>query len=196
MSQLYESLSLNLERELNDSLRETARSLNVHIDLPLDHSIDIHIGDDIADALPWFSLPLEPGGFVEVRDNTVRVVSEAGNDDAQAIVRRVFRLGDRGWRGIGTIPQSGYRLRDAYRLYDAELRFPEIKTINPQESSLCISGLVLQGLKKPNECPAFGKECTPQSPLGATMVSSEGACAAYYQYGRYSSSLQEQEKSQ
>jgi hydrogenase expression/formation protein HypD len=97
---------------------------------------------------------------------------------------------------LNPIPKSGYQLREPFRHYDAELRYPEIQTINPQESSLCISGLVLQGLKKPNECPAFGKECTPQSPLGATMVSTEGACAAYYQYGRYSSSLVEQEKSQ
>lgn len=87
------------------------------------------------------------------------------------------------------IPQSGYRLREGYADYDAELRFPEIQSIETQESELCISGLVLQGIKKPNECPAFGKECTPQTPLGATMVSTEGACAAYYRYGRYAVSL-------
>jgi hydrogenase expression/formation protein HypD len=81
---------------------------------------------------------------------------------------------------------SGYKLRREFSAYDAELRFPEVQTIATKESSVCISGLVLQGLKKPNECPAFGKECTPQTPLGATMVSSEGACAAYYRYGRFS----------
>jgi hydrogenase expression/formation protein HypD len=92
---------------------------------------------------------------------------------------------DRAWRGIGVIPMSGYRLRPEFAAFDAELRFPEVQAIEAKESPLCISGLVLQGRKKPNECPAFGKECTPQTPLGATMVSSEGACAAYFRYGRY-----------
>jgi hydrogenase expression/formation protein HypD len=81
---------------------------------------------------------------------------------------------------------SGYRLRPQFAAFDAELRFPEVQTIETKESPLCISGLVLQGRKKPGECPAFGRECTPQTPLGATMVSSEGTCAAYYRYGRYS----------
>ena len=80
---------------------------------------------------------------------------------------------------------SGYRLRPEFALFDAELRFPEVQAIETKESPLCISGLVLQGRRKPSECPAFGRECTPQTPLGATMVSSEGACAAYYRYGRY-----------
>ena len=91
---------------------------------------------------------------------------------------------DRAWRGIGIIPMSGYRLREAFSAFDAEQRFPEIQSIETLESPLCISGLVLQGRKKPGDCPAFGKECTPQRPLGATMVSSEGACAAYFRYGR------------
>ncbi len=92
---------------------------------------------------------------------------------------------DRAWRGIGVIPMSGYRLRPEFAAFDAELRFPEVQAIETKESPLCISGQVLLGVKKPNQCPAFGKECTPQTPLGATMVSSEGACAAYFRYGRY-----------
>ena len=114
-----------------------------------------------------------------------RSVTREGNKPAQAIIQRVFETCDRPWRGIGVIPQSGYRLRPEFAFYDAELRFPEIRAIETKESSLCISGLVLQGIKKPVECPAFGKECTPQTPLGATMVSAEGTCAAYYRYGRY-----------
>jgi len=92
---------------------------------------------------------------------------------------------DRAWRGIGVIPMSGYRLREEFASFDAEQRFPQVQSIETHESPLCISGLVLQGRRKPDECPAFGKQCTPQTPLGATMVSSEGACAAYYRYGRY-----------
>jgi len=114
-----------------------------------------------------------------------RSVVREGNPSAQAIIKRVFEICDRPWRGLGLIPQSGYRLRPEFAKYDAELRFPEIQSIETKESSLCISGLVLQGIKKPNECPAFGNKCTPQTPLGATMVSTEGACAAYFRYGRY-----------
>jgi hydrogenase expression/formation protein HypD len=127
---------------------------------------------------------LENGShFVE--NAYARSVIREGNLPAQRVIQRVFEVCDRPWRGIGVIPQSGYRLRSEYAAFDAELRFPEIQTIETKESVLCISGLVLKGRKKPHECPAFGKECTPQSPLGATMVSSEGACAAYYRYGRY-----------
>jgi hydrogenase expression/formation protein HypD len=113
-----------------------------------------------------------------------RSVSREGNQTAQAVIRKVFEMTDRAWRGIGVIPQSGYRLRAQFADFDAELRFPEVQVIETKESPLCISGLVLQGRKNPSECLAFGKECTPQKPLGATMVSSEGACAAYYRYGR------------
>jgi len=127
---------------------------------------------------------LEAGRF-GVGNAYARSVSRDGNKPAQAVIRKVFEMTDRGWRGIGVIPMSGYRLREEFAAYDAEKRFPEIQTIRTHESPLCISGLVLQGRKKPLECPAFGKECTPQTPLGATMVSSEGACAAYYRYGRY-----------
>ena len=115
-----------------------------------------------------------------------RSVSREGNKPAQVAIQKVFEMTDRAWRGIGVIPMSGYRLRPQFAAFDAELRFPEVQAIETKESPLCISGLVLQGRKKPGECPAFGKECTPQTPLGATMVSSEGACAAYYRYGRYS----------
>ena len=124
-------------------------------------------------------------GRVEVENAYARSVQKEGNQPAQRVINQVFEPCDRPWRGIGVIPRSGYRLRDEYSEFDAELRFPEVQTIATQESSVCISGLVLQGLKKPNECPAFGQECTPQTPLGATMVSSEGACAAYYRYGRF-----------
>jgi hydrogenase expression/formation protein HypD len=95
----------------------------------------------------------------------------------------VFDVTDRGWRGIGTIPSSGWRLSPAYRDYDAEYRFA-VTDIHTEESSVCRSGEVLQGLIKPHECAAFGTLCTPRNPLGATMVSSEGACAAYYLYRR------------
>jgi len=113
-----------------------------------------------------------------------RAVTREGNKPAQAVINKVFELTDRAWRGIGVIPQSGYRLRPEYAAFDAEQRFPEVQAIETRESPLCISGLVLQGIKRPVDCPAFGKQCTPQTPLGATMVSSEGACAAYYRYGR------------
>lgn len=124
-------------------------------------------------------------GRAEVENAYARSVQQKGNQPAQTVIKQVFEPCDRPWRGIGVIPRSGYKLRGEFSAYDAELRFPEVQTITTKESSLCISGLVLQGLKKPNECPAFGKECTPQTPLGATMVSSEGACAAYYRYGRF-----------
>jgi hydrogenase expression/formation protein HypD len=113
-----------------------------------------------------------------------RAVLAGGNPHARAVVDDVFEVTDRKWRGIGSIPHSGYRLRQKYSTFDAELRFA-VTELSPEESKLCQSGLVLQGLKKPHECPAFGKECTPRTPLGATMVSSEGACAAYYHAGRF-----------
>jgi hydrogenase expression/formation protein HypD len=125
-------------------------------------------------------------GRAEVENAYARSVQRAGNLPAQAVIEQVFEPCDRAWRGIGVIPRSGYRLRPDYERFDAELRFPDVQAVTAQESSLCISGLVLQGRCKPSECPAFGRECTPQTPLGATMVSSEGACAAYYRYGRHS----------
>jgi hydrogenase expression/formation protein HypD len=106
-----------------------------------------------------------------------------GNKPAQQILTEVFEVTNRTWRGIGEIPLSGWKLRPEYQDFDAEIKF-KVGHINTQESTLCRSGEVLQGLLKPHECAAFGKECTPQNPLGATMVSSEGACAAYYRYRR------------
>ena len=123
-------------------------------------------------------------GRAEVENQYARCVSIEGNLAARKMVEQVFEVGDRSWRGIGVIPQSGYRLTEAYRDYDAERIF-EVANIRTREPEICISGQVLQGLKKPNQCPAFGNQCTPQTPLGATMVSAEGACAAYYNYGRH-----------
>jgi hydrogenase expression/formation protein HypD len=123
-------------------------------------------------------------GRAEVENVYARAVRPEGNPASRRLIDDVFEACDRKWRGVGLIPQSGYRLRDAYREYDAERRF-EVDHIDTQESTVCISGQVLKGLKKPHDCPAFGKQCTPQTPLGATMVSSEGACAAYYAYGRH-----------
>mgnify|MGYP006285136937 CR=1 FL=1 len=126
---------------------------------------------------------LENGEY-GVRNSYTRSVSHDGNKKSQEIIRQVFELGDRKWRGIGELPQSGYRLKPAYQKYDAAHKF-SVGSIKTEESDRCISGEVLQGLKRPNECPAFGTECTPETPLGATMVSSEGACAAYYKYSRF-----------
>jgi hydrogenase expression/formation protein HypD len=110
-------------------------------------------------------------------------VSDEGNRPAQAMLADVFSVCDRQWRGIGEIPASGWTLSARYRDFDAERRF-DVLDLDSPESALCRAGEVLQGRIKPNECEAFGKECTPRRPLGATMVSSEGACAAYYQYRR------------
>ena len=129
-------------------------------------------------------------GRAEVENQYPRVVKIDGNPAAVELVRKVFDVCDRAWRGVGTIPMSGYCLREEFREHDAEHIF-QVQAIKTQESSVCISGLVLKGAKKPHDCPAFGKQCTPDHPLGATMVSAEGACAAYYAYGRH---LQRQKK--
>jgi hydrogenase expression/formation protein HypD len=123
-------------------------------------------------------------GRAEVENQYARAVTREGNRPARDLIFEVFEIGDRKWRGVGTIPKSGYKIRWEYREHDAGKLF-EVEEIRTEESPLCISGLILRGLKKPADCPAFGRQCTPQSPLGATMVSAEGACAAYYQYGRY-----------
>ncbi len=126
---------------------------------------------------------LEAGeAFVE--NAYARAVTFEGNKPAQAMLAEVFETCDRVWRGIGVIPQSGWRLSAKYRNYDAEYCF-DVSGIQTTESPLCMSGAVLQGRIKPHQCPAFDKQCTPRNPLGATMVSSEGACAAYYNYGRF-----------
>jgi hydrogenase expression/formation protein HypD len=113
-----------------------------------------------------------------------RAVSREGNARSRQLIDDVFEICDRKWRGVGLIPKSGFKLRYEYRDHDAERLF-EVGDIDTCESSLCISGQILKGLKKPHDCPAFGKQCTPLTPLGATMVSGEGACAAYYAYGRH-----------
>jgi hydrogenase expression/formation protein HypD len=120
----------------------------------------------------------------EVENQYSRAVRREGNTAAKQFIFEVFETTDRKWRGIGAIPMSGYRLREPYREFDAETVF-DVEDIAVNESPLCIAGQVLQGLKKPHECSAFGKECTPEHPLGAPMVSSEGACAAYYHFGRF-----------
>ncbi len=125
-------------------------------------------------------------GNAEVQNAYSRVVTYEGNKSAQAVINQVFIECDRKWRGIGEIPDSGWCLRPEYRQFNAEEKF-EIGHIKTQESPVCIAGTILQGLHKPQECPAFGTECTPEHPLGATMVSSEGACAAYYRYARIES---------
>ncbi len=122
-------------------------------------------------------------GRAEVENQYARAVRREGNVSARQIVDAVFQITSRKWRGVGEIPNSGYGLRDAYAEFDAERRFG-VAGHTAEESPECISGLILQGLKKPNECPAFGTRCTPERPLGATMVSNEGACAAYYRYRR------------
>lgn len=122
-------------------------------------------------------------GRHEVDNAYRRAVTDEGNPVAQRMLQDVFEVTDRTWRGIGMIPGSGWRLSERYREYDAEDRF-SVGDLHTEESRVCRSGEVLQGLIKPHECAAFGKECTPRNPLGATMVSSEGACAAYYLYRR------------
>lgn len=118
----------------------------------------------------------------QVENAYSRVVNISGNQRAQKIINQVFEEKDQKWRGIGSIPNSGWKLKSEYKGFDAEELF-EVYEISPVESPLCISGQILQGIKKPNHCPAFAKQCTPEHPLGATMVSSEGTCVAYYRYG-------------
>jgi len=122
-------------------------------------------------------------GRIAVENQYARSVRREGNIPAKQLMSEVFTVTDRKWRGIGNIPMSGYRLMDEFAAYDAEKIF-QVEEIRADESPLCIAGLVLQGLKRPHECPAFAKQCTPEHPLGAPMVSSEGACAAYYHFGR------------
>lgn len=122
-------------------------------------------------------------GTCEVENGYTRIVTRDGNRAAQAMIDRVFETCDQNWRGIGRIPQSGWRLRPEYEEFNAERRF-DVGQIQTRESEICIAGQILQGMKKPAECPAFGNLCTPKSPLGAPMVSSEGACSAHYRFAR------------
>ncbi|MDB6030446.1 MAG: hydrogenase expression/formation protein HypD [Verrucomicrobiales bacterium] len=131
-------------------------------------------------------------GKAMVENQYARIVRRDGNTIAQRLVQEVFEVCDRKWRGVGSIPKSGLKLRYEFRNFDAERRF-DVFEIDTEEPVNCISGQVLRGVRKPHHCPAFGKQCTPDHPLGATMVSAEGACAAYYAYGRH---LKPQKESQ
>jgi hydrogenase expression/formation protein HypD len=138
---------------------------------------------DLLEAISMLVAQLE-AGRAEVENQYARSVSREGNAPAKAVIEQVFEAADRKWRGIGTIPMSGWRLRPEFRQWDAEQVFGLAERDVPEPPE-CISALVLQGLKKPVDCPAFGARCTPENPLGAPMVSSEGACAAYYRYRRH-----------
>lgn len=120
-------------------------------------------------------------GRAEVENAYARAVRREGNRPARAMVREIFEVSPRTWRGIGEIARSGLALREEYAAFDAEKRFGAAR-MTASDSAECLSGLVLQGVKRPADCPAFGTRCTPEHPLGATMVSGEGACAAYYRY--------------
>jgi hydrogenase expression/formation protein HypD len=137
---------------------------------------------DILEGIYMTVLALEEGRW-GVENQYKRAVSRDGNLPAQELMAKVFEVTDRVWRGIGMIPRSGLRLRKEFAEYDAELRF-DVGSIKTAEFSGCIAGEVLRGLAKPTDCPSFGTLCTPERPKGAPMVSSEGACAAYYRYGR------------
>ena len=137
---------------------------------------------DILEGIRRTVIQLEAGRH-ELENAYPRAVTEQGNPAAMEMLDDVFEVTDRTWRGIGMIPQSGWRLSSRYADFDAETRF-SVTDIHTEESSLCRSGEVLQGLIKPHECAAFGTQCTPRTPLGATMVSSEGACAAYFTHRR------------
>jgi hydrogenase expression/formation protein HypD len=160
---------------------------NEYEELAKEHNIPIVISGfepiDLLDGILRCVRQLE-SGKAEVENQYARTVATAGNRAAQALVKEVFTVTDRKWRGIGMIPKSGYRIAEEYADYDAERHF-DVAAIKTCESEICISGEILRGLKKPGDCRAFGRSCTPQSPLGATMVSAEGACAAYFQYGRH-----------
>jgi hydrogenase expression/formation protein HypD len=138
---------------------------------------------DLLEGIRMLVTQLEEGRF-EVENQYVRAVVRQGNVAARRVVDEVFETCDRAWRGLGVIPKSGLRLREPYRQHDAELRFPRAGGVPASESEICIAGEVLRGRAKPNACPAFGTLCTPESPLGAPMVSAEGACAAYFLAGR------------
>jgi hydrogenase expression/formation protein HypD len=138
---------------------------------------------DMLEGVLWTVRQLE-AGEAKVENQYSRAVRYEGNPQSRKLIEEVFEVCDRKWRGVGSIPRSGYRLREEFRDHDAERLF-EVEDIQTQESTECISGQILRGLKKPHDCKAFGIRCTPRTPLGATMVSSEGACAAYYAYGRH-----------
>ncbi len=136
---------------------------------------------DIMQGIYMLVKQLEEGRH-EVENQYLRAVNEEGNTAAKDLLQKVFKVIPRKWRGIGEIPKSGWGLSDEYSEFDAEIKFANVTSFSTEEDSECISGEILLGIKKPNQCPAFGKRCTPEKPLGATMVSDEGACSAYYNY--------------
>ena len=138
---------------------------------------------DLLEGIRMLLAQLEEGR-AEVENQYARSVTREGNEAARRRMREVFEVTDRKWRGIGEIGQSGYRLRVEYADFDAEKRFGVSDTY-AEEPAECIAALVLQGIRKPVDCPVFGTRCTPEKPMGAPMVSSEGACAAYYRYRRH-----------
>jgi hydrogenase expression/formation protein HypD len=138
---------------------------------------------DLLEAVAMLVAQLEEGR-AEVENQYARAVCRDGNLPARRIMNEVFEVCDRKWRGIGVIPQSGLALRPEFAAHDAEKTF-EVSAMTAEEPPECISSLILQGLKRPPDCPAFGGRCRPETPLGAPMVSSEGACAAYYLYRRH-----------
>jgi hydrogenase expression/formation protein HypD len=165
----------------------TVMGMGEYEDLCRDFRVPIVVGGfepvDLLEAISMLVAQLEEGR-AEVENQYGRSVAREGNLPAQNIMAKVFEVCDRKWRGIGSIPRSGLRLREEFAAFDAEKVF-DVAAQSADEPAECISALVLQGLKKPPDCPAFGVRCTPVSPLGAPMVSSEGACAAYYQYRRF-----------
>jgi hydrogenase expression/formation protein HypD len=142
---------------------------------------------DLLEAISMLVAQLEEGR-AEMENQYVRTVSYQGNQPAQRVMKQVFEVADRKWRGIGKIPMSGLRLRPEFAAFDAE-KIYGVEALEADEPAECISAQVLQGLKKPVDCPAFATRCTPEQPLGAPMVSTEGACSAYYQYRRHAASL-------
>lgn len=164
----------------------TVMGYNEYIPLSAKYKIPIVVTGfepvDILQGVYMTIKQLEENRF-EVENQYSRVVTKEGNVAAQKLLKEVFDIVDRKWRGIGTIPKSGFGLNEKYSDFDAEKIF-KLEDISVEESPLCIAGSVLQGLKKPVECSQFGKNCTPENPLGAPMVSTEGACAAYFHYGK------------
>lgn len=165
----------------------TVMGFTEYEELAREYNVPIVVGGfeplDLLEAILMLVRQLEQGQ-TKVENQYARSVTRLGNEAARRRMAEVFEICDRSWRGIGLIAQSGYRLRAEYAAHDAEKVFG-VETITASEPAECISALVLQGLKKPVECGAFATRCTPENPLGAPMVSSEGACAAYYQYRRH-----------
>ena len=165
----------------------TVMGCSEYEDLVRDFRVPIVVGGfepvDLLESVLMLVTQLETGA-AKLENQYVRSVSYQGNLAAQHIMTRVFEVADQKWRGIGSIPRSGLRLREEFAAYDANLIF-DLGEIRVEEPAECLSAKVLQGLTKPTDCPAFGMRCTPENPLGAPMVSTEGACAAYYQYRRH-----------